>query len=75
MINAYILIKCKTNSIETVLKEMEIFNEIKEATAVTGEYDIIAEVEVEDVNQLTYTVAGDIHDLFGVEDTLTCVST
>ncbi|MDY7082309.1 MAG: Lrp/AsnC ligand binding domain-containing protein [Halobacteria archaeon] len=66
---------CETGSIQTVVEEMETFDEVEEVTAVTGEYDIISKLEVEEVDELLKIVAGKIHGLPGVEDTTTCIST
>ncbi|MDY6764280.1 MAG: Lrp/AsnC ligand binding domain-containing protein [Halobacteria archaeon] len=75
MVKAYILVKCETGSIQSIVEEMTKFENVTEATAVTGEYDIIAKLNVEKVDELLKIVAGDIHSIPGVEDTTTCIST
>lgn len=75
MVKAYVLMTCETGSIQGVVEEMQEFVEVVEATAVTGEYDVIAKLEVEEVDELLKIVAGKIHGLPGVEDTTTCIST
>lgn len=75
MVQAYVLMTCETGSIQPVVEEMQGFPEVMEATAVTGEYDVIAKLEVDEVDELLKIVAGKIHGLPGVEDTTTCIST
>jgi len=47
---AYILIEGAAGTIPTILKKLLIIEGVKEAHAVTGQFDIISMVEAEDVN-------------------------
>ncbi|MDY6775812.1 MAG: Lrp/AsnC ligand binding domain-containing protein [Halobacteria archaeon] len=75
MVKAYVLIECETGSIQSIVDDIRGIDAVTDATAVTGEYDIITELEVDQVDQILKTVAGRIHELPGVEDTTTCIST
>lgn len=75
MVKAYVLIECDTGSVQSAVGQMQEMDEVKESTAVTGEYDIIAELEVEQVDELLKTVAGKIHEIGGIGDTTTCIAT
>ncbi len=75
MVEAYVLMTCETGSIQSIVDEMESFEEVNEVTAVTGDYDVIAKLAVEEVDELLKIVAGKIHGIAGVGDTTTCIST
>ncbi len=71
--SAFILMKVKPSSAERVLNEANNIEEIKEVHLVTGIYDIIAVVEVEDLKKLGEIVAEKIHCIDGVSSTITCI--
>ena len=75
MVQAYVLMTCDTGSIQAIVEEMSGFDEVVDVTAVTGDYDVIARLEVDEVDELLKIVAGKVHGLHGVDDTTTCIST
>lgn len=75
MVQAYVLMTCETGSIQEIVEAMTELDEVIDVTAVTGDYDVIARLEVDEVDELLKIVAGDVHGLHGVEDTATCIST
>jgi DNA-binding Lrp family transcriptional regulator len=70
---AFVLIKVKPSSAEKVLGETRKIAEVKEVYLVTGIYDIIAIVQVEDLKKLGEIVAEKIHCIDGVSSTITCI--
>ncbi len=70
---AFILMKVKPSSAEKVLKEAKKITEIKEVHLVTGIYDIIAVIQVDDLKKLGEIVAEKIHCIDGVSSTITCI--
>lgn len=71
--SAFILMKVKPSSADRVLNEAKNIEEIKEVHLVTGIYDIIAVVEVDDLKKLGEVVAEKIHCIDGVSSTITCI--
>ncbi|BCU68213.1 AsnC family transcriptional regulator [Sulfolobales archaeon HS-7] len=51
-IKAYILVVTSIGKETDVVSYIKQFSEIKAVNAVYGEYDVVAEVEVEDLNKL-----------------------
>jgi len=72
MAGAYVLIKA-SGSIETLVEGLKKIKGVKSVSPVTGPYDLILEVEAEDVNSLAKVVVGKIRKLKGISDTLTCL--
>jgi DNA-binding Lrp family transcriptional regulator len=72
MVGAYVLIKAY-GSIETLLKGLKKIKGVKGVSPVTGPYDLIVEVESEDVNSLAKVVVSRIRKVKGISDTLTCI--
>jgi len=72
MAGAYVLIKA-SGSIEALVEGLRKIKGVKSVSPVTGPYDLIVEVEAEDVNSLAKVVVGKIRKLKGVSDTLTCI--
>lgn len=75
MVKAFVLIECEVNSVLPTIDALEDLDEVREASAVTGKYDVIAEIEVEEVQDLRDIVTGTVHGIPGVETTTTCIST
>jgi len=57
-----------------VLKYLGQVKGIREADAVTGEYDIVAVIEAEDLNSIGELVTGNIHTIGGIQRTTTYLS-
>jgi len=74
-VKAFVLIEVamgKTKEVETVVGKVP---GVKSADAVTGPYDVIAIVEMPDVNALGDLVAKHIHSVSGIARTVTCLTT
>ena len=71
-IAAYILIKTDTGETTNVLKHLKKLPNLKEIHMVTGEYEIIAFLETENLKELG-DVVSNIHELVGVISTFTSV--
>ncbi|MQF48782.1 Lrp/AsnC family transcriptional regulator [SAR202 cluster bacterium AC-647-N09_OGT_505m] len=65
------LARPKTKDVLSVLQKMK---GVREADAVTGEYDIVAVVEAEDLDSIGELVIGDIHTIGGIQRTTTYLS-
>jgi DNA-binding Lrp family transcriptional regulator len=72
MVGAYVLIKA-SGSIEALGEELKKIKGVKSVSPVTGPYDLIVEVESEDVNSLAKVVVSRIRKVKGISDTLTCI--
>ena len=72
---AFVLIEAtmgKTKEVVTVLEKVE---GVESVDAVTGPYDVIAVVEMPDMNTLGDLVTKRVHSVNGVARTVTCVTT
>lgn len=70
---AFILIKVAPGVAEGVLRKTKEIPEVKESFMVTGIYDIITTVFVEDLKKLGEVVAEKLHAIEGVSSTITCI--
>ena len=71
---AYILIETavgKTNDVSSSLKEMEM---MKSVDTVTGPWDIIAVVEVDDLPSIGELISERLHAINGIMKTVTCLA-
>ena len=71
MIIGYVLISVAPSQIKRIFKELSSIPEINELTALFGEYDIIAKIEVANVEQLAKIVIKKIRTINGIVDTRT----
>ena len=74
MIKAYVLIRTEANKVDSVLAELTEIKEVKTACVVTGPFDLIAFVKVEDFQKLGDLIAGKVHKLDGILSTTTCIA-
>jgi len=68
---AYVLIETAVGKTNDVLKSLRQVKGIREADAVTGEYDIVAVIEAENLNSIGELVTGNIHTVSGIQRTTT----
>ena len=73
MVRAFIMIKTAAGKSTELEERVSALGSVLNAHVVAGQYDIIAEVEGEDVYTVMQTVATELHDLDGVVDTRTYV--
>jgi DNA-binding Lrp family transcriptional regulator len=70
--SAYILIEGAAGTVPSILKKLAATEGIKAAHAVTGQYDIIALVEADDINAVGKISYSKIQMIEGVIRTITC---
>ena len=71
MAAAYIFIEAERGRGLDIAQKLKKVEEIKTAHAVTGHYDVIAYVEVEDIGKLGDFIVKRIHKIPGVVKTVT----
>ena len=69
---AYVLIEGAAGKIHKIMQELKKIPEVKSADAVTGQYDIIVQIEAEDLNALGRVSYAKIQMIDGVMRTITC---
>jgi DNA-binding Lrp family transcriptional regulator len=74
-IKAYVLIQTLPGKVESVLRFVRRMPEVRLADSVTGPYDIVVVLEVEEVRELASVVAGTMGGLRGVTHTTTLLAT
>ncbi len=75
MVEAYVLIDCEVDSVLSVVEDVSRVEDVVDVDPVTGKHDVVARMEVDEVERLRDLVAREIHDAEGVEATLTCIAT
>ncbi len=73
MVEAFIFLIAEPNKIDKVGTEVKKVEGIKEAYAVTGEFDIVVKVEAKDFSELSSIVKEKILNIPGVVKTTTSV--
>ncbi|MFB6243756.1 MAG: Lrp/AsnC family transcriptional regulator [Halobaculum sp.] len=74
MVYAYVMVRAGTGVVEQVASAVREVSEVLEAHVVAGDYDVIAEVETDEMYEAMQVVARKIHELDGAEATKTYVS-
>ncbi len=74
MVHAFIMVKTGVGESEGNLEWIRDLPEVLEAHIVAGDYDIIVEVEVENVYSVLHAAASKIQGLEGIVDTKTYIS-
>lgn len=72
-IRAYVLMNLVTADLSNTMLQLREIREIKNADAVIGPYDCIAEIEADSMDMLGNVVVNRILKVDGVAKTLTCV--
>ena len=70
----YVLIKVEPGYIEDILITVTQKKYVREASAVTGSYDIIVTIEGASIAEILSTVVKDIHSIKGITSTETLVA-
>ncbi|HHW97164.1 MAG TPA: Lrp/AsnC ligand binding domain-containing protein [Myxococcota bacterium] len=70
--SAYVLIEAASGKISHIIEEMQKIPEVTTCDVVTGQFDIIARVEAEDMNVLARVSYAKIQLIDGVLRTTTC---
>jgi DNA-binding Lrp family transcriptional regulator len=74
MVTAYVLINTSPGRAMDVAKKLQGTKGITVADAITGEYDVIARIEGEDVNAIGGVIVESIQKIEGVFKTVTCLA-
>jgi DNA-binding Lrp family transcriptional regulator len=74
MVHAFVMIKTGAGESEPLLDPVRGLELVTEAHIVAGAYDIIAEVDAEEVYEVLKTASSSIQGLQGVTDTKTYIS-
>ena len=70
----YVLIKVEPGHIEDILGAVTEKRYVREASAVTGSYDIIVKIEGASISEILSTVVKEIHRIDGITSTETLVA-
>lgn len=73
VISAYILIDVKIGYTEKVISALRNIDELELLSVVTGEYDIIIRVTLEDLDSLYQLMINKVDPVEGVNETITSV--
>ncbi len=73
MAGAYVLITAKSGSERVVVETLKKLQEVKEVKILYGEYDIIAKVQVNDIQALNTFLLEKIRPISSVEKTSTLI--
>lgn len=74
MVHAYVMVKTATGASEKILASARDLSEITEVHIVAGDFDLIAEVEVEDVYDVLHAAASKLQGIDGIVETRTYVA-
>ena len=74
-IRAYVLANVEVGAGAGVVESLLAMDMVKSAENVTGPYDVIAVIEVEDTATLGKMLISEIESIKGITDTLTCIVT
>lgn len=74
MTDAYVNIVVDAGAVSEAADEIAGIEEVDAIHVVTGEHDIVAQVTLDDMNDLPTVVADQIHTVTGVADTVTNVA-
>lgn len=78
MIRGYVLVETevgRTQAVGDAIRHMQSqFATVKAVDTVTGPFDIIVQLEADDLDKLGKSITADIQNLDGVQRTTTCLS-
>ncbi|MBU6996277.1 MAG: Lrp/AsnC ligand binding domain-containing protein [Theionarchaea archaeon] len=73
MLYAYLLLTVRIGMLKTALEKVRELDEVIEAEAITGPYDMIVSIAVEGLTQLTDIILHRIERIDGVTESMTLV--
>jgi DNA-binding Lrp family transcriptional regulator len=73
-VKAYVLIGADPSKTKAVLAQLQEIPGIREVNEVMGPYDIVAEVEITEMSEMTAILRQQIRAIDGVKSTVTCVA-
>ena len=71
---AHILIYVAAGSMAEVVEKLRALPGVSQADMLSGQYDIIAVITAENLNEVGNLVTGGIHGISGITRTVTCLS-
>jgi anthranilate phosphoribosyltransferase len=74
MTDAYVHIAAEAGAVSAAANEIADLDAVSAVHVVTGDYDVIAQLELENPEDLPSVVADEIHAVSGVADTVTNVA-
>lgn len=74
MVHAFVMIETGAGQSATVRDTLLGVEGITEAHVVAGEYDLIVEMDVEEIYDVLHTISVDVQDLRGIDETKTYIS-
>lgn len=74
MVHAYVMVKTGAGESTELLASIRELETVSEAHIVAGAYDIIAEVDTEEVYDVLQTASTDVQQFEGVVDTKTYIT-
>lgn len=74
MTDAYVNITADAGAVSQAANEIAELAAVSTVHVVTGDYDIIAHLELDEIDDLPSVVADEIHSVTGVIDTVTNVA-
>ncbi len=74
MVHAFIMVKTGVGASESLIGSIRDLSSVTAAHIVAGDFDLIVEVEVDEVYEVLHTAAREIQALSGVEETKTYIS-
>jgi len=75
VITAYLLARVKPNKDREVLEKLRKLQPVKEAATLYGEYDVIAKLQVETLEDLDAFIFDTIRTMEGIDATTTLIAT
>lgn len=74
MTDAYVNVLVDPGAVTAAANEIDDLDAVSVVHVVTGEYDVVAQLELDDPDDLPRVVADEIHGVSGVVDTMTNVA-
>ena len=74
MTSAYVHVLVDAGAASRAAAEIADIDAVSQAHLVTGEYDVIAQLDLDDADDIPGVVADQIHSVTGVIDTVTSVA-
>ena len=71
---AFVLIETQVGRTKHVAETLRSFRGVKSADVVTGQFDVIALVEVQDLREMADLITARVQGTHGVVRTITCVA-
>lgn len=74
MVNAFAFAKTSAGASPEIVESVRAFPFVSEAHVVAGEFDIVLEIEADDVYDILTMVTAEVQSLDGVSDTKTYIT-